>query len=98
MDDRQAKIEAMRADLAAHPEMLARFNEIHPPMPAGPTSLEDALRGLATSAQASTHIPGASSPWYDQCLQVVTEIRWRTAFAVPCAVEAKMLCTSCRCI
>ena len=32
------KIEALRADLVAHPELLARFNEIHP------KTLEEVLR------------------------------------------------------
>ena len=47
------KIEALRADLVAHPELLARFNEIHPPPAPGPTTLEEALRNSSSSDLAT---------------------------------------------
>ena len=52
-EQRAAKIEAMRASLAGHPDYLARFNEIHPVPAPGPTTLEEALAGIvASSVQA----------------------------------------------
>ena len=89
-DDRQGKIQAMREDLAAFPDLLARFNEIHPPS-SGPTTIEEALLGVAHDARdATTNIP-TMSPWYDDYLDFVKELQWRSKFAVPCSLEAFIL-------
>jgi hypothetical protein len=83
-DDKQSKIEALRADLTAFPDMLARFNEIHPPLPKGPTTIEEALLGVAHDAyDAATNI--------DEYLQFIKERKWRKQFAVPCSLEALIL-------
>ena len=61
---RAAKIEAMRADLVGYPDLLARFNEIHPRPAPGPTTLEEALASTAaSSAAAATDIQPVGS-WY----------------------------------
>ena len=61
---RAAKIEAMRTDLAAHPDLLARFNEIHPPPAPGPTTLEEALMSTSASSVEAANIIQPVGPWY----------------------------------
>jgi hypothetical protein len=74
------KIEAMRADLAAHPDLLARFNEIHPPPASGPTTLEEALTTTHNkSAYDMATIPQLG-PWYGL----------RFKFQLTCAHEARL--------
>ena len=58
-----AKIEALRADLAGLPDLLARFNELHPLPAPGPKTLEEALTSTAASSAAAGGIPPVG-PWY----------------------------------
>jgi hypothetical protein len=60
-EQRAAKVEAMRDSLTNHPDLLARFNEIHPVPVPGPTTLELAL--AARSVQAAVGIQSVG-PWY----------------------------------
>jgi hypothetical protein len=77
---REQKIEAMRQDLANHPELLARFNEIHP-RPVPPQTLVEALTNAAKQSRQDLESIPKEFPWYGL----------RHTFKFSCALEARML-------
>ena len=76
---REQKIEAMRRDLANNPELLTRFNEIHPP-PVPPQTLVDALTNTAKSSDQDLAAIPPAFPWYGL----------RHKFKFSCALEARL--------
>jgi hypothetical protein len=62
MNDQHSKIESLRKYFSAFPDLLERFNEIHPLPPPIPTTLEEVLNSTHPfTQQIHTH---SSLPWY----------------------------------
>jgi hypothetical protein len=77
---RAQKIEALRTALAAYPEHLARFNDLHPPPTHGPVSLEDALINMHQSSVSDMDTISPTGHWYGL----------RHKFNLTCAKEARL--------
>jgi hypothetical protein len=80
-EDKQAKIEAMRADISITcPQLLERFNEIHPLPTPGPSTLVEALTQVRSQATVDTAQAHGVGPWYGL----------RCKFGMGCSMEHRL--------
>ena len=77
---RTQKIEALRAALAAHPDYLAQFNDLHPPHVPGPLTLEEALIETRHRSVTNMDTIPTTGPWYGL----------RHKFGLSCSHEARI--------